>query len=256
MKTKRKGPIAFFVIFALILAFTYAAFFGFEDYYGDTRKLYVKGAKDIRWGIDIRGGVEAVFSPDTDDAEITDRELEAAKTIIEKRLVNKSITDSEVYIDSAKNQIIVRFPWAADESNFNAQEAVQELGATAQLAFYLGSDNSSGDPFMTGKVVTDSTVQYVNMSENGSSSSSGYQYVVTLDLDSEGASAFETATATAAANGSQISIYMDDTRISSAGCDKAISGGKAIISGNFTAESATELSNQINAGSLPFESYG
>lgn len=252
MKTKRKGPIAFFVIFALILAFTYAAFFGFEDYYGDTRKLYVKGAKDIRWGIDIRGGVEAVFSPDTDDDEITDRELEAAKTIIEKRLVNKSITDSEVYIDSAKNQIIVRFPWAADESNFNAQEAVQELGATAQLAFYQGSDNSSGQPFMTGKVVTDSTVQYVNMSENGSSSSSGYQYVVTLDLDSEGASAFANATATAAANNSQISIYMDDTRISSAGCDQAITGGKAIISGNFTAESATELSNQINAGSLPF----
>ena len=55
MKMKKKGWIAFVVIFALIVALSYLAFFGIEDYYGDTRKLYVKGAKDIRWGIDISG---------------------------------------------------------------------------------------------------------------------------------------------------------------------------------------------------------
>ena len=55
---------AFFVVFILIMALSYTAFFGIEDYFGDTRKIYVKGASDIRWGIDISGGVEAVFSPD------------------------------------------------------------------------------------------------------------------------------------------------------------------------------------------------
>lgn len=252
MKTKRKGSLSFFVVFLLILAFSYAAFFGFDNYYGDTRKLYVKSAQDIRWGIDIQGGVEAVFSPDKTDVDITDKDLEAAKTIMEKRLVNQGITDSEVYIDSAKHQIIVRFPWAAGESNFNAQEAVQSLGATAQLYFYEGSDNSSGEPFMTGKVVENSEVQYVDMSQSTSGSSSGYQYIVTLDLDDEGAAAFATATANAAASGGKISIYMDDNMISSASCSETITGGKAIISGGFTSESATELSNQINAGSLPF----
>ena len=65
MKSKRVGKPVFFVIFVLILALTYTAFFGIDNYYGDKRNLYIKGAKeDIRWGIDINGGVEAVFSPD------------------------------------------------------------------------------------------------------------------------------------------------------------------------------------------------
>lgn len=130
MKSKRTGKPVFFVVFLLILALTYTAFFGIENYYGDTRKVYVKGANDIRWGIDIRGGVEAVFSPDKEGVDITANDMDAAKAIIETRLVNKNITDYEVYTDNDNHQIIVRFPWAANESDFDAAAAVQELGET------------------------------------------------------------------------------------------------------------------------------
>ena len=242
MKSKRTGKPVFFVVFLLIIALTSTAFFGIENYYGDTRNVYVKGAEDIRWGIDIRGGVEAVFSPDKKDVKITNEDMDAAKAIIETRLVNNNITDYEVYTDSDNNQIIVRFPWAANESDFDAAAAVQELGETAQLSFYNGSDNSSGTPFMTGEVVESATPQYTE--EQG--------YVVALKLNSEGAAAFATATATAAANDSQISIYMDETVISTAGCEEAITGGEAIIYGNFTEESCVDLANKIQAGSLPF----
>ena len=135
MKSKRTGKLAFFVVFILIIALTFSAFFGIESYYGDTRNVYVKGASDIRWGIDIRGGVEAVFSPDIEDVKITDEDMDAAKAIIETRLVNNNITDYEVYTDNDNHQIIVRFPWAADESDFDATAAVQELGETALLTF-------------------------------------------------------------------------------------------------------------------------
>lgn len=91
MKSKRAGKPAFFIVFALILALTYATFFGIENYYGDTRNVYVKGANDIRWGIDISGGVEAVFSPDKADVDITDEDMDAAKSIIETRLDRKSV---------------------------------------------------------------------------------------------------------------------------------------------------------------------
>ena len=142
MKSKRTGKLAFFIVFFLILALTGATFFGIENYYGDTRKVYVKGAEDIRWGIDIRGGVEAVFSPDKADVDITEDDMDAAKSIIETRLVNNNITDYEVYGDNANHQIIVRFPWAADESNFDAASAVQELGETALLTFCKGQENT------------------------------------------------------------------------------------------------------------------
>ena len=140
MRSKRTGKPVFFVVFILILALTFAAFFGIDSYYGDTRKVIVKGADDIRWGIDIRGGVEAVFSPDKADVDISDEDMDAAKAIIETRLVNNNITDYEVYSDNDNHQIIVRFPWAADESEFDAAAAVQELGETALLTFCRNED--------------------------------------------------------------------------------------------------------------------
>ena len=109
MKTKRTGRLAFFIIFILILALTYTAFFGIEDYYGDTRKVYVKGASDIRWGIDISGGVEAVFSPDKEGVDISEDDMASAKTIIETRLVDKNITDYEVYVVQRRENIEVGF---------------------------------------------------------------------------------------------------------------------------------------------------
>ena len=109
MKTKKTGKPTVFIILALILALTFTSFFGISSYYGDTRNIYIKGANDIRWGIDISGGVEAVFSPDKADAEITADDMDSAKAIIETRLVNQNITDYEVYTDINKHQIIVRF---------------------------------------------------------------------------------------------------------------------------------------------------
>ncbi|MBQ2266570.1 MAG: protein translocase subunit SecD, partial [Clostridia bacterium] len=109
MKSKRKGILPFIMVVVLILALTYTAFFGIKNYYGDTKIVYFKGANDIRWGIDIRGGVEAVFSPDKEGIKITDDDIDAAKAILETRLVNQNIADYEVYADKNNNQIIVRF---------------------------------------------------------------------------------------------------------------------------------------------------
>ena len=91
MKSKRTGKPVFFVVFLLILALTYTAFFGIENYYGDTRKVYVKGANDIRWGIDIRGGVEAVFSPDKEGVDITanQKQMHMAIAFADHIAVNK-----------------------------------------------------------------------------------------------------------------------------------------------------------------------
>ena len=239
MKSKRSGKLAFFIVFVLILALTGATFFGIESYYGDTRNIYVKGAKDIRWGIDIRGGVEAVFSPDKKGVDITEEDMDAARTIIETRLVNKSITDYEVYTDNASHQIIVRFPWAADESNFDAAAAVQELGETALLTFCEGEDTSK--VLLSG--AKDIASAQPRVDEQGN-------YVVSLNLTSAGSTKF--AAATKRLVGSTISICMDNQAISSPTVNEQITGGKAYITGNFDADSAKELADKINAGSLPF----
>ncbi|MFQ8952494.1 MAG: hypothetical protein ACLR56_05455 [Oscillospiraceae bacterium] len=140
MKSKRTGKPVFFVVFLLILALTYTAFFGIENYYGDTRKVYVKGANDIRWGIDIRGGVEAVFSPDKEGVDITANDMDAAKAIIETRLV-KEHNRLRVYTDNDNHQIIVRFPWAAKRERFRRRCGGRKF-ETALLTFCRNEDKN------------------------------------------------------------------------------------------------------------------
>lgn len=237
MKAKKTGMWVFPVILVLILTLAYTAFFGIDNYYGDIRELYFKGASDIRWGIDIRGGVEAVFSPNI-ETEITNNDMDSAKSIIETRLVNNNITDYEVYTDMNNHQIIVRFPWSAEETNFDPAKAVAELGETALLTFCEGETRDT--VILQGKDVAEATA---GVNENG-------KYVVYLDFTPEGSSKF--ATATAKLVGKTISIWMDDVMISSPTVNTAITGGTAYIDGMANAEEAQDLANKINAGSLPF----
>ncbi len=244
----RKGKSwPLFVVAILIVLFSLTAILGVSYTYGDTKNVYVKGASDIRFGIDIRGGVDVTFMP-ADDVEATEAQMTAAKTVIEDRLVGLGITDYESYVDNNKNRIIVRFPWKNDEANFNPQTAIDEIGTTAKMVFRKGS-SATGEEILSGDDVASASAAY-NETEG---------WVVQLKFNSAGASAFATATTELAASNGTISIWLDDNNISTATVNEAITGGEAIIKGNFDQDSASTLANQINSGSLPFalsaESY-
>ena len=244
----RKGKSwPLFVVAILIVLFSLTAILGVSYTYGDTKNAYVKGASDIRFGIDIRGGVDVTFMP-ADDVEATDAQMAAAKTVIEDRLVGLGITDYESYVDNNKNRIIVRFPWKNDEADFNPQTAIDEIGTTAKMVFRKGS-SATGEEILSGDDVASASAAY-NETEG---------WVVQLKFNSAGASAFATATTELAASNGTISIWLDDNNISTATVNEAITGGEAIIKGNFDQDSASTLANQINSGSLPFalsaESY-
>ena len=236
-----------FVVAILIVVFSLTAIFGVSYQYGDTKNIYIKGASDIRFGIDIRGGVDVTFMP-AGDVDATPEQMTAAKTVIEDRLVGLGITDYESYVDSNKDRIIVRFPWKTGEADFNPQTAIDEIGTTAKMVFRKGS-TADGEEILSGDDVTSANAAY-NETEG---------WVVQLKFNSAGAAAFADATTEQAANKGTISIWLDDKNISTATVDEAITGGEAIIKGNFDQDSASTLANQINSGALPFalsaESY-
>lgn len=244
----RKGKSwPLFVVAILIVLFSLTTIFGVSYTYGDTKNVYIKGASDIRFGIDIRGGVDVTFMP-ADDVDATDEQLAAAKTVIEDRLVGLGITDYESYVDNNKDRIIVRFPWKSDEADFNPQTAIDEIGTTAKMVFRKGS-SATGEEILSGDDVASASAAY-NETEG---------WVVQLKFNSTGASAFADATTELAASKGTISIWLDDNNISTATVNEAITGGEAIIKGKFDQDSASTLANQINSGSLPFalsaESY-
>lgn len=242
MKHKRKGTrkSAFFIVAILIFAATYVSFFGISNYYGDKKTVYVKGAKDIRWGIDISGGVEAIFMPNIETDKISDSDMASAKEIIETRLLSQGITESEVRTDSKNKQVIVRFPWQSGEKDFDPTVAVKELGETAVLKFCEGDTSD--------KVILQGA-EDIDYAKAGYTQQDGY--VVQLKLTKSGTTKF--ANATARLHNQVISIWMDDTQISAPTVNETITNGEAIIKGSdFTSESSNALANKINAGSLPF----
>ncbi len=249
---KRKGkPWHLFVMVLLIFVFAATAFFGVSIQNGENVNTYIKGAKDIRFGIDIRGGVDVTFMP-SDGFDATDEQMDAAETVIQQRLVNLNITDSEVYVDYNKDRIIVRFPWKEGETDFNPESAIQEIGTTAHLTFRKGAD-PNGELILEGADVDKAVPAYGPTHEGGTS-----EYYLSLSFKPSGREAFAAATAELAGKGA-ISIWMDDMPVSIASVNTAITDGQAIISGNFDQESVITMANQINSGALPFalsaESY-
>ena len=260
---KRVPKAVFFIVAILILLLTYTSIFGVYGQNGDNKITYIKGAGDIRWGIDIRGGVEASFVP-ADGVDATEEQLTSVEETIKLRLLSNNVTDYELYSDPANDRIIVRFPWRSDETDFDPQTAIEELAATAELTFRPGMEYESQSLDADGNVVyntpTGETADEVIL--DGSdivSAQAGYitneqtgqpEYVVNLEFTDEGTEKF--AEATSEMVGDTISVWMDDVMISYPTVNEAITDGQCTISGSFTAAEATELANQINAGALPF----
>ncbi len=260
---KKRGRIWFFIVALVILFISITTFTGVDSRYGDVVTQVVRPASDIRFGIDIRGGVEVSFVPAI-DVEPSEAQMDAAQAVIEQRLLSLGISDYELYKDVSQGRVILRFPWQADETEFDPQTTIQELSVAAVLTFREGgeTDASTGQPtgvtaetiILEGDDIAEAQSQYGPIDASGTN-----EHHVLLTLTDEGTAKFAEATARIAESGGSISIWMDDTMISNPSVSTAINSETAIISGGFDPESSKLLADRINAGALPFalqaESY-
>lgn len=253
---KKTGKLTFFIVVALIALFSFSAIVGLDYRFGDNTKTMIKGIDDIRLGIDIKGGVDATFAP-AGDFDASDDQLDAATEVIKTRLSALGITDSEVYSDSKSDRIIVRFPWQAGETNFDPESAVRELGEMAELTFRMGTESTtdaSGKNAYTGEIVLQGAdVDSASVVSHQNDDTMKQEIVVSLDLKDTGVQKFADATQRAMSSNVPIAIWMDDEQISAPSVNTVITDGSAIITGNFTYETAKKLADQINGGALPFK---
>ena len=254
MKTKGKAW-QLVVTALLIVVFVYTAFFGVAAKYGDVTTTYIKGAKDIRFGVDIKGGVNVTFVP-SDGYDATDEQLDAARLVIENRLVALNVTDYELYVDNNSDSLILEFPWQSGETDFDPESAIQEIGTTAYLTFREGA-SKDGELILDGSMVESASAQYGAVSNGGSS-----EYYVALKFTTEDpqteSAAYLTMAGTTklAADKGSISIWLDDENVSTATVNTAITDGQAIITSSasnpFTQDAVVKMARQINSGALPF----
>lgn len=238
---KKKSSIVKLTLIGVALAigivlsvFSFKLPFGFYNY-----KSF---ASSIKLGLDLKGGIYAVYDTNSDGADNFQSKLEGTQDRLQSLLVSKGYSEAVVTIED-KTRLRVEVPDVDDP------KAIFELiGQPAELQFYLGKNNTDGTMFMTGKEV---------VSAEGYYDSQQGKPIVSLVLTDEGRKIFGEIT-TNNVNGT-ISIYSvtkgeDPTLVSSATINEAITTGRAQITMSGTdATVAKELATKIMSGTFDVE---
>lgn len=246
---KDNRAFKFFAMLVIIALLCCLAFFGL----GPENARIIKGANEIRTGIDIRGGISAIMVPDypegTQGRNVAE-DLASARSIMELRLDAQGIFDKSINVDATNNRIIIDIPWAQNETEFDPRKALNELGSTGRLTFREVSDADAMLPLdqipATGNIILDGEdMKTASQSQNPET---GY-YNVDLELKDSGVNKF--AEATGRLVGHYIGIFIDDKCISCPRVNSRINTTKFYIEGSFTLEEAKALADKIRFGALP-----
>lgn len=226
MNPKGKSILSLIILFVVTIGLAVVSYFGIG-------KNNLLGIENIKQGLDLKGGAYVVFEADKENP--TEAEMNTALALIQDRLDRKGYTEAEA-AKQGNNRIRADIPGVED-----ADAAIKEIGQTAQLKF-VTEDN---EVVVDGSEIKNATKQVGQLAENQPA-----QPFISLEFTAEGTKAFAEATKNNV--GKTISIMLDNDVISSPVVNSEITDGSAMITGNFTPESAEELAALIRAGSLPF----
>ena len=208
---------------------------------------------EIKKGLDLAGGNHLVYQAEMNQVAEGDKDsaLEAARANIERRVNLYGVAEPVIWTSKIGDEyrLVVELPGVED-----VNQAIDLIGQTAQLDFREESlpegEQSEATPpsiplsfkptGLTGKDLKRAQVQF--------DPNSG-QPVVGLEFSSEGAKKFEEITAKNV--GKMVGIFLDQMPISLPRVEEPITGGNAIIRGDFNVDQAKGLSIQLNAGALP-----
>ena len=241
---KSKNIIILILILAIVAGGVFVALEGIEI--GSFKMGKAKDEVDL--GLELAGGVYVVLEAKTDaKGEELRKLMEETKAILSQRVDGLGIADPTIVIEGEKR---IRLELAGVD---DPQEAIDLIGKTAQLQFIDPDENI----VISGKNVVKADVAFQK-------NAVGKEVpVVSLELDKEGSKSFADSTGKLiledAIEDRIIYIVLDGEIISSPAVSnineggKPIDDGKAVITGNFDVESATNLATLIRAGSLPVE---
>jgi preprotein translocase subunit SecD len=220
------------------------------------------GRFDFKLGLDLSGGTHLVYSTDTSKVKAADvpDALAALQTVIERRVNSFGVSEPLVQTEqggalgTGQYRLIVELPGITD-----VNEAIRLIGETPTLEFKLVKDgaiasttNPDGTVNMAAFEDTGLTGEYLASASLQFGAGSGALQsapVVQVNFNQEGAKMF--ADITGKNVGKPMAIFLDGQVISIPTIQQKIEGGTAIISGNFTAETAKQLATNLNLGALP-----
>ncbi len=218
----------------------------------------------FKLGLDLSGGTHLVYHADVSKVKTTEIKdaMNALRDVIERRVNTFGVSEPVVAVqdggfsNSGEERLIVDLPGVTDVS-----KAVAMIGQTPLLEFRTENTIKSKTQALTidknGVASIDLNSQYVNTELTGRyldkailefDQNTGEPHV-SLQFNDTGSQLFEKITRENV--GKTVAIFLDGQPISTPVVREAISGGKAVISGNFTATEAKTLVGRLNSGALP-----
>ncbi|PIT93288.1 MAG: protein translocase subunit SecD [Candidatus Harrisonbacteria bacterium CG10_big_fil_rev_8_21_14_0_10_38_8] len=234
-----------------------SVFFVTPDYLGDKFRPW-------RLGLDLVGGSHLVYEVDMSQVESIDRDgvLSGLRDVIERRVNLFGVSEPQIYTAKSDDsyRLVVELAGIKDVG-----QAINQIGETPFLVFAeiktVQVNQQAQFQLDNGEVLNQDvpieSEQYVPTDLNGGHvkvARLSFNQVtgapeITLGFNTEGAGLFEEITARNV--GKKVAIFLDGEIISDPVVNEAISGGTALISGQFTLEDAKTLVERFNAGALP-----
>jgi len=216
--------------------------------------------RPFKLGLDLQGGSHLVYQADLSNIEKGDYSsaMEGLRDIIERRVNLFGVVEPVVQTQIAGDNYRLIIELAGVK---NVSEAIEMIGQTPYLEFreprpdydeFLEKNKESvekgeikADEFFQSSPLNGKYLKGAKLDFN----SNTYEPLVSLQFNEEGAKIFESLTEKNI--GKPLAIYVDNNLISAPVVQEKISGGKAQITGKFTAEEAKKLVTNLNAGALP-----
>ncbi len=233
---KKKSIVILSVVSVFIILMAVFAVVSFPI--ADTVYDYNGYARTIKLGLDMSGGVSAVFEVEDDGLEDLDARVDGTINSLQSLLVSKGYTESTVTkgTNSNGNQSIrVEVPDVEDP-----ERVLELIGRPASISF-KGEQDPNAESIIVGREHISSA--FVTVEDN--------QFAVGLRFNTEGTEAFAKMTQDYLNN--QIYIYDADELVSAVTVNTQITNGQAIITrgnGGYTYQEAYDFATRIQSGSL------
>lgn len=225
------------LLIAIIILTATAGFFLYPKGYGAKIKPW-------RLGLDLVGGTHLVYEADMSQVEKSERDsvMNGLRDVIERRVNLFGVSEPQVNSSKVGDsfRLIVELAGIKDIG-----AAVNQIGATPFLEFreVVGSGTSTQyiSTGLTGRYLKSAKLDFDQQALNAP--------FLSLEFNDEGAKIFEELTERTV--GKVICTFIDYQPADCATVQEKISGGKARITGNFTADEVKQMASRFNAGALP-----
>ncbi|MCF7835974.1 MAG: protein translocase subunit SecD [Candidatus Marinimicrobia bacterium] len=247
----------FLAIFIFLFGF-FAAYFNAVPFLPSSIQGFAPNVP-FHLGLDLQGGIHLIYRADT--SSIAENEVDEAmsglRDVIERRVNYFGVSEPSIQVEktSSENRLIVELPGIKEIS-----QAVALIGETPYLEFKTqrpqeetdeilkaqeNEQRLNEDPYFIPSALTGRYLKRANLDFDQTT----YQPQISIEFTKEGSDIF--AQVTKDNVGKPLAIYLDGAPISAPNVREEITGGRAQITGEFTAQEAKTLVSRLNSGALP-----